>query len=98
MSRRRTPKTIDEPNAWECRKCGTLAKIVQHQVTGNVIRYRKECPGCGERFTTYEIRLASDLLTRILGVSDDIKRVKQILKRVIEIEDKYTDLKDLDNL
>jgi transcriptional repressor NrdR len=47
-----------------CSKCGTLEdKVIDSRLSkdGRVIRRRRECVGCGQRFTTYEEIERADL-------------------------------------
>ena len=47
-----------------CSKCGTLEdKVIDSRLSkdGRIIRRRRECEGCGQRFTTYEEIERADL-------------------------------------
>ena len=47
-----------------CSKCGTLEdKVIDSRLSkdGRIIRRRRECVGCGQRFTTYEEIERADL-------------------------------------
>ena len=57
MRARENQVQTEEENALKCPSCGSADSHVldsRHVEEGNSIRRRRECAGCGRRFTTYE--------------------------------------------
>lgn len=65
-----------------CPKCGYgYSTVVDCRTTGNAKIRRRECNGCGHRFTCYEVS-AEDygMLTRLLKQARIIKKILEEFK------------------
>lgn len=52
-----TVRATSVGSAHRCESCGVDAQIIDSRKHGDYTLRRKRCPSCGERFSTYEIRL-----------------------------------------
>jgi len=48
-----------------CGRCGEKSRVLDTRISGNTVCRRRECPKCGDRWTTYEAR-ATDGARRLL--------------------------------
>lgn len=61
----------------ECPHCGhPQHKVIDTRDTGESIRRRRQCEGCGQRFTTYENVAADLLVTKSDGRREPFDRQK----------------------
>lgn len=64
-----------------CPICGTETRSRDSRPTKEGIRRRRECPSCGNRFTTYEV--TEEEYLRLRGAKKILTRTKNLLKATL---------------
>jgi ssDNA-binding Zn-finger/Zn-ribbon topoisomerase 1 len=81
-----------------CQKCGETLNVIDSRKTATYTRRRKECPGCGDRFSTIETRTDEhDALVEKATLVDRLGTIAhEILERLGPVVAPTTDARETD--